>query len=326
MVECEITDIPGIEIGHAQDLDAATGCTVVLCRDGAMTGVDVRGGSPGTRETDALDSVNLRESVHGILLAGGSAFGLDAAAGVMQALEEQGVGRDVGVCRVPIVCGAILFDLLVGDHRVRPDKAMGYEAAKNARGGKVLQGSVGAGTGATVGKIAGLATTMKGGFGTSCFRVGDLLVGAAMAVNCVGDVIDPGTGRTLAGLLNPDLSSMGSTEDFLLEHYDIKKDLFSGGAAEGNTIIGVVATNALLTKPQANKLASISHDGIARVVRPSHSVFDGDTVFTMATGEVAVKADAVSILAVRAVGKAIINAITSATSLHGVPSYTDLQS
>lgn len=325
MLRAEITDISGIEIGHAQNTEAATGCTVILCKEGAMAGVDVRGGSPGTRETDALDPVNLRTSVHAVLLAGGSAFGLDAAAGVMQFLEERQVGRDVGVTKVPIVCGAILFDLRCGDFRVRPDKEMGYEACANANSANApgsaasAQGNVGAGTGAVVGKIRGYEYAMKGGLGTACFREGELLVGAVMAVNCVGDIFDSESGKIIAGLLTGDKTSCAGTEEYMLADYQDKTDFFSG-----NTVIGVVVTNARLTKAEAKKLASVSHNGIARAVRPAHSVFDGDTIFSMATGTVRANIDVVGILAARAVEEAIISAVKNAETLAGFPSYREL--
>lgn len=325
MNEVPILSIPGFEIGSAEDAKALTGCTVVLCREGAVAGVDVRGGSPGTRETDALDPVNLRQSIHAVLLAGGSAFGLDAAAGVMKFLEERGVGRDVGVTRVPIVCGAILFDLKCGDWKVRPDAAMGCAACAEAeRTGQarcaVRQGNAGAGCGATVGKVRGLERAMKGGLGTACFREGELLVGAVMAVNCVGDVIDPETGKILAGVLSEDGTRRTGSENELLAEYQDRTDFFSG-----NTIIGTVITNAKLSKAEANRLATVSHNGIARTVRPAHSVFDGDTIFTMATGTVEANADVIGILAVRAVERAITNAIRNAETAGGYKAWKDLR-
>lgn len=319
MLRAEITDIPGIEIGHAQNMEAGTGCTVVLCKTGAMAGVDVRGGSPGTRETDALDPINLRTSVHAVLLAGGSAFGLDAAAGVMQFLEERQVGRDVGMTKVPIVCGAILFDLCCSDFRIRPDKEMGYQACLNASSTAPTQGNVGAGTGAVVGKIRGYEYAMKGGLGTACFREGELLVGAVMAVNCVGDVFDSDAEKIIAGLLTEDKSSCAGTEEYMLADYLDKTDFFSG-----NTVIGVVVTNALLTKAEAKKLASVSHNGIARAVRPAHSIFDGDTIFSLATGTVGANIDVTGILAVRAVEAAIVAAVKNAETLAGFPSYHEI--
>ncbi len=319
METAKLSDIKGFKIGHAQDFDAATGCTVVLCENGAVAGVDVRGGSPGTRETDALNPMNLRQSIHAVVLAGGSSFGLDAAAGVMQFLEERGVGRDVKVMRVPIVCGAILFDLLCGDYRVRPDKMMGYAACVNAAADACGQGSVGAGTGATIGKINGMEKAMKGGVGTACYKVGDLLVGAIMAVNCVGDIFDTGENRLIAGVLNERRDGILSSEEIMLSRYTNKTDFFSG-----NTLIGVVMTNASLTKAEAGKLASVSHDGIARAVRPSHSIYDGDTIFTMATGEIDANFDVAGLLAVRAVESAIISAVKSARTVAGVKSYQEL--
>jgi L-aminopeptidase/D-esterase-like protein len=319
--QVEFTDIYGLKVGHAQNLRAATGCTVVLCEKGAVAGVDVRGGSPSTRETDALNPVNLRKSVHAVLLAGGSAFGLDAAAGVMQYLEERGIGRDVKVTRVPIVCGAILFDLKCGDYRVRPDKAMGYEACRNAGSGPVSMGSIGAGTGATIGKIKGPDYAMKGGVGSFCLQAGDLMVGAVMAVNCMGDVYDEREQRVIAGVLNEDKKTVGSTEALMIENYRNETDLFSG-----NTVIGVVGTNAVLTKAEANKLACVSQNGIARAVRPAHTTSDGDTVFTMATGKVKADPDVVGILAARSVENAILQAVRSARSVSGFPACQDLKS
>lgn len=319
MEQADFTDIGGIRVGHAQNFDAATGCTVVICEEGAVAGVDVRGGSPSTRETDALNPAALRSAVHAVLLAGGSAFGLDAAAGVMQYLEERGVGRDVSVTKVPIVCGAVLFDLKCGDWRVRPDKAMGYEACRNAREAMFVQGSVGAGTGATVGKMKGPSCAMKGGIGSFCLKTGELMVGAVVAVNCVGDVRDPETGRILAGTLNDDRRSFAGGESILIRGYRDSADIFSG-----NTIIGVVATNAVLTKAEANRLASVSQDGIARAVSPAHTTFDGDTIFAMATGRVRADFNAVAALAARAVENAILQGVVQARPLAGFPAYRDL--
>lgn len=319
MEQIDFTNIEGIKVGHAQNFDAATGCTVVICEEGAVAGVDVRGGSPSTRETDALNPVNVRKSIHAVLLAGGSAFGLDAAAGVMQYLEEHQVGRDVRVTKVPIVCGAVLFDLKCGDYKVRPDQKMGYQACQNASSLNPANGSVGAGTGATVGKTKGLDFAMKGGIGSSCLKTGNLMVGALMAVNCIGDVYDGQAHRIIAGVLNPDKKSVGSTEEWLIENHRKKSDIFSE-----NTIIGVVATNANLTKAEANKLAAISQNGIARAVRPAHTAFDGDTIFSMATGKVEANPDAVGVLAAMAVENAIVKAVKSAESLADYPAYRDI--
>lgn len=318
--ERKLTDIPGIRIGHAQNIKAATGCTVIVCENGAVAGVDVRGGSPGTIQTDTLNPQNIGKGIHAVLLAGGSAFGLEAASGVSQYLEEKGIGRDVQVTKVPIVCGAILFDMLCGDYRIRPDKQMGYEACRNAfQTVDIAQGSVGAGTGAVIGKIKGMTNAMKGGIGTSCIQNGDLLVGAVVAVNCVGDIYDRHEGRLIAGMLNDDKTRIESTENYMLQHYQSSKDFFSG-----NTVIGAVITNAGFSKSEINKLASISHDGIARTIRPSHCIFDGDTLFALSVGNVNANISAVGIMAVRAVESAILSGIRSASSLAGIPTYNEI--
>lgn len=317
--EIEFVEIDGIQVGHAQNLDAATGCTVILCETGATTGVDVRGGAPGTRETDLLNPVNLVSTAHGILLAGGSAFGLDAAGGVMAYLEERQIGFDVQVTRVPIVCGAVLFDLLVGDHRVRPDKAMGYQACLNAVNSDRRQGCVGAGTGATLGKILGMDRAMKSGLGWYAVQIGELKIGAIVAVNCLGDVIDPLSGKKIAGLLSEDLLSIADTETVMIQSYADKKSLFSG-----NTTIGVVATNASLTKAQATKLAAMSQNGYARTMRPAHSMVDGDTIFAMSTGSVDADVSVVGLLGARVMERAVIAAVKNATPVCGLACFSNL--
>lgn len=319
MKNVKFTDIPGIKVGHSSNMEAVTGCTVVICEKGASAGVDVMGGAPGTRETDLLNPVNLVQEIHAVMLAGGSAFGLDAASGAMKYLEERGIGFDVGVTRVPIVASAVLFDLTTGDFRVRPDMAMGYKACENAGNEECPEGNVGAGTGATVGKIRGVEYSMKGGLGTYCLKVGELYVGAIVAVNCLGDVIDPATGRPVAGVLNDNKNSIGCTEDIMTADYDKNKNLFSG-----NTTIGVIATNAKLNKSQANKVASMAHDGYARTMRPAHSMVDGDTIFTMATGYVEADTNAVGLLSARVMEQAVLRAVKCADSLAGFKCYADL--
>jgi len=314
-----LTDIEGIEIGHAQNLEAGTGCTVILCKDGAAAGVDVRGGAPGTRETDLLNPVNLVQKIFAVMLAGGSAFGLDAAAGVMQYLEERQIGFDVGVTHVPIVCGAVLFDLTFGDFKIRPDKSMGYQACLNA-GKACPQGNVGAGTGATVSKILGMNRAVKSGLGCYAVQVGELKVGALVAVNCLGDVIDPETGKKLTGPLTEDGLSLADTEEVMISAYADKRNLFSG-----NTTIGVVATNAGFDKAQCAKLASMSHNGYARTMRPAHSMVDGDTIFTLATGAVNADLSVVGLLAARVMERAVVNAVISTSSLGGLKCYADLR-
>ncbi|MEW6666007.1 MAG: P1 family peptidase [Thermodesulfobacteriota bacterium] len=318
--EIEFAQIGRIQVGHAQDLVAATGCTVILHEQGATVGVDVRGGAPGTRETDLLSPVNLVDKVHAVFLSGGSAFGLDAAAGIMQYLEERGIGFDVQVTRVPIVCGAVLFDLPIGDHRVRPDREMGYRACLNASQDERRQGSIGAGAGATVGKIFGMHRAMKSGLGWYALQVGTLKAGALVAVNCLGDVLDPATGETLAGPLNEDGTRILSTEQIMLESFAGMKNLFAG-----NTTIGIVATNAMLTKSQATKLASMAQDGYARTMRPAHTMFDGDTIFAMATGDVDADLNVVGLLSARAMERAIVAAVKNATPLCGLKCHSDLR-
>ncbi len=317
-----LNDIDDITIGHAQDTEAGTGCTVILCEQGATAGIDVRGGAPGTRESDLLNPVNLVDTIHAVVLAGGSAFGLDAASGVMQYLEERGVGFDVQVARVPIVCGAVLFDLAVGNPRIRPDRQMGYQACCNAaRRDVVAEGNVGAGTGATVGKLLGMGRAMKGGFGCHALQVGALQVGALVAVNCLGDVIDPASGTRLAGLLQDDLTTLADSEAQMTQSYAEQKNLFAG-----NTTIGTIVTNARLTKAQASKIASMAHNGYARTMRPAHTMFDGDTIYTLATGQVEADVSVLGLLAARVMERAVVSAINKADPLFGLKCAADLQS
>jgi L-aminopeptidase/D-esterase-like protein len=318
--QIDFTEIGGLKVGHAQDFEAATGCTVIISENGATAGVDVRGGAPGTRETDLLNPVNMVQTVHAIMLAGGSAFGLDAAAGVMQYLEEKRIGFDVTVATVPIVCGAVLFDLSIGDPRIRPDKNMGYQACLKATTAPCEQGSIGAGTGATVGKIRGPGRAMKSGLGCFALEAEGLKVGAIVAVNALGDIIDPQTGKKLAGPINDDMQTLGDTEEIMISSYSNLTDLFSG-----NTTIGVVATNAALTKAQAAKIASMAHNGYARTMRPAHSMYDGDTIFALSTGTVAADQSVVGLLAARVMERAVIAAVTGAGSLCGLKCCRDLE-
>jgi len=317
--EIAFTDIDGIKVGNASNIKAGTGCTVVICEEGATAGVDVRGGSPGTRETDLLNPQNLVDKAHAVVLAGGSAFGLDAASGVMKYLEERNIGFDVQVTKVPIVLSAVLFDLVVGDYRVRPDFNMGYNACINATDKECPNGNVGAGTGATVGKFLGLERAMKGGLGSYAVEIGDLKVGAIVAVNALGDIVDPETGEILAGLLDERGEKLIGTEREMVKAYNKKKNLFSG-----NTTIGVVATNGILTKAEANKLASMAHNGYARAIRPAHSIFDGDTIFAMATGKVEADINVIGLLAAKVMERAVVNAVKSADSAYGIKSYKEL--
>jgi L-aminopeptidase/D-esterase-like protein len=315
----KITEFPGISLGNAQNLAAATGCTVILCPQGATAGVDVRGGAPGTRETDLLKPENLVEKIHAVMLAGGSAFGLDAAGGIMKFLEERGFGFDVGVVKVPIVAGAVLFDLPCGDAAIRPDREMGYQACLASERETFASGSVGAGTGATVGKVFGMEHAMKGGLGAYCVKVGSLLVGAVVAVNCLGDVVDPHTGQILAGAYESAPFRFMNCETELIRQCEKT----SGGFA-GNTTIGVVITNAKLTKAQATKVASMAHDGYARTMRPSHTMLDGDTIFTLSVGDIQADISAVGALATRVMAEAVLCAVQEATQLAGVPAMSDM--
>ncbi len=319
MKEIHFNTIDGIKIGNFQDLNGPTGCTVVICEEGASTGVDVRGGSPGTRETDLLDPVNLVNKIHAVTLSGGSAFGLDAASGVMKYLEDRNIGFDVGVTKVPIVCSAVLFDLTIGNHSIRPDKSMGYKACEDAQLNECRQGNIGAGAGATVGKILGAEYSMKGGLGCYAVQVGELQVGACIAVNCLGDVVDPLTGEIIAGALKEDKKTFADTEETMISHYSEKKNLFSG-----NTTIGVVATNGKFTKSEMKKIASMAHNGYGRTMRPAHSMFDGDTIFAMATEKVEADISVVGLLAARVVEKAVLSAVKNAESILGYKAYRDL--
>lgn len=307
MYDGSIVDVDGIEVGHAWDDVGGTGCTVILCKDGAVAGVDVRGSAPGTRETDLLDPINLVQEVHGILLCGGSAFGLAAADGVMEYLEEQGIGFDTGIAKVPIVPAAVLFDLGYGDPNVRPDRCMGYRACEMASNEKVLQGSVGAGAGATIGKLMGMENATKGGIGTASLLLPDgVVVGSIVAVNAFGDVVNADTGEIIGGALHPKTGEFVDTSKSIISTNE------SGVFAGQNTTIGVIATNARLTKGEANKVASMAHDGYALAIRPVHTMFDGDTIFALSTGGVAGDINAIGTASVYAMAYAINNAIWAA--------------
>lgn len=323
MERLQIHEIPGFSLGQVQDLEGGTGCTVILCPQGAVTGVDVRGGSPGTRDTDALSPLCNREVVHAVVLTGGSAFGLDSAGGVMKKLEEEGIGRDVGVTVVPNVCAAVLFDLKSGDPACRPGPAMGYAACEAALKGQPFQeGNAGAGTGCTIGKIRGPQFAMKGGIGACAYRQGELMVGAVVACNAMGDVLE--NGRIIAGARNDENTAFADTEAWLVANGRRQRDVFSGKLVGENTVIGCVITNAAMNKAQANKLAAVAQNGVARAVRPANATFDGDSMFAMARGTVQADPDAVGILAARAVEQAILRAVKAAQSAYGKPALRDL--
>jgi L-aminopeptidase/D-esterase-like protein len=314
-----LCDVPGVLVGHATDREGGTGCTAVLLggREGAVVGVDVRGSSPGTRETDRLGPVGAVRPTHALLLTGGSAFGLAAVDGVVHFLEEKDIGLDVGAARIPLVSAAVLFDVVVGDPSVRPDAKMGYGAASSAAKGDFAQGSVGAGTGATVGKVLGMDRAMKGGLGSSSVYLdGGLVVGALAAVNAFGEVRDPLTRRVLAGPRLED-GTLGDTVELLPE-----------AAARlrwgESTTLGIVATNARLSKPQVNKVAQMAHDGLARSIYPVHTTVDGDVVFAASTGSVDVAPDVVGAWGARIIEEAIVRAILAAEGTADIPAARDL--
>lgn len=320
MKEINFCHINGIKLGHAQNEKGGTGCSVVICNEGATGGVDVRGGSPGTRETDLLNPMEMVDKINAVVLSGGSAFGLDASSGVMEYLEEKGIGFDVTVAKVPIVCQAVLFDLAFGNPKVRPDKQMGIEACKNSETyDDDINGNIGAGYGATVGKFLGSPYSMKGGLGTYAVKIGDLEVGAIVAVNCLGDVVDPSNLDIIVGAYDREKNKFLNTEKIILDNLEHPKNPF-----KGNTTIGIIVTNANFTKAQANKVASMAHNGYGRTMRPAHTMFDGDTIFTMATNKVDADVTTVGMIAAQVMEQAIIRGVKSAQGLLGIPSYSDI--
>lgn len=319
--EIPITEMKGLRIGNAQNAEAATGCTVLLFGpQGAPAGLDVRGGGPASRESELLKPMAAAGAIHAILLSGGSAFGLDAAGGVQQYLEERGIGFDVGVTKVPLVCQSCLFDLMVGDGRVRPDRAMGYDACLSAESGNYQDGNFGAGIGATVGKALGALGCMKSGIGSYAVRAGDLEVGALVAVNALGDVYDWRNGVRVAGLRGTDgrfdADGMDS-ESALVRRTEIVENKFTG-----NTTLGVILTNARFGKAQLCKIAGMGHDGYARAIRPVHTSVDGDSLYAVSLGDVAADQDVVGALAARVVAEAILRAVR-VRGAYGLPGALD---
>ncbi len=312
-----ILDVKGIKVGQVEDKEALTGCTVIICEEGAACGVDVRGGGPGTRETDLLDPVNMIQKVHAVVLSGGSAFGLESTCGVSEYLEEHGIGFDVGVAKVPIVVGAVLFDLAVGNPKVRPNKSMGYKACQKASTTQLKQGNFGAGCGATVGKIKGMEYAMKGGIGSSSIVLPNgLVVSAMVAVNAFGDVYE--NGKVIAGTLDNSKTNM-------LNSYELMKmGISKGGFNIDNTTIGIVVTNGKLDKAQCKKVSQMAHNGYAKSIFPIHTPHDGDTIFTMATGEIETDVTLLGSLATEVIEKSILNAIKNADTIKGIPSYKEL--
>lgn len=319
-MEISIKDIKSVKIGQAEDRRAGTGCTVLLCEEGMRAGLDVRGGGPATREPMLLDPLTAAQKIHAVVLAGGSAFGLGAADGVMKCLEEKGIGFDVGVTKVPLVCQADLFDLTAGDAFVRPDAEMGYRAAKQALESPNYQdGNYGAGCGATVGKIAGMNTCMKTGIGSYAVQIGDFQIGAVVALNALGDVFDWKTGEQIAGLLTEDKTALRRTSEVMRSNLSVVENRFAG-----NTTLAVVVTNAGFSKAALCKIAGMAHDGFARSIQPVHTSADGDSIFAVSAGELEVDQDIAGILAAEVVSEAIIRAVKSAQSAYGFISASDL--
>ena len=314
--------LPGLKIGHYTDLDALTGCTVVIAEDGAIGGVDVRGGAPGTRETDLLRPIHLIEKVHAMVLSGGSAYGLATATGVMDYLEKHDIGFDVGVAKVPIVPAAVLFDLMIGNPKIRPGAEDGYSACENANSEWPPEGNVGAGTGATVGKALGPHNVTKSGFGTYKIEINDIIVIAMVALNAFGDIINPKTAKIIAGTRDENNNFPGAR--------NLIKNIKPKGFEEAvkNTTIGIIATNASLTKDEVNKIAQMGHDGFARAIVPVHTMFDGDTIFALSTDKIKTDIDVnvIGALGVEAMEEAIIRAIQHAKGVGNIPSASDLKS
>lgn len=323
MKQIKINEIENIKIGNAENKEAGTGCTVIICEKGAVTGLDVRGGGPASRESELLKPTAASGFINAILLSGGSAFGLDAAGGVMEYLEEKNVGFDVGITKVPLVAQSCIFDLTVGDMKVRPDKSMAYEACVNAEKNNPTMGNAGAGTGATVGKLGGMATAMKGGLGSYAVQIGDLKVGAIVAVNACGDIYDYDTHEIIAGLLTPDLKNFANTEQVIYNMCEAAMATAGNGLENKemqNTTIGVIITNGKFTKAQMNKIATMAHNGYARTINPVHTSMDGDSIYAMSVGEVTADMDMVGTLAANVMGHAVCDAIRKAEDAYGVMS------
>ena len=313
--EISVNDFNPIRIGQTENREAGTGCTVFLCERGMRAGLDVRGGGPASRESQLLNPLMAAHDIHGIVLAGGSAFGLGTANGVMKYLEEHDIGYDVGVTKVPLVAQADLFDLTVGDAYVRPDAAMGFEAAKHAmEAPNYRDGNYGAGCGATVGKIAGMETCMKTGIGSYAVQIGELKVGAVVALNALGDIFDWKTGKQIAGLLTEDKSALRNTAEYMKKSIRMTENKFTG-----NTTLGVVMTNAEFSKAQLCKIAGMAHDGYARSISPVHTSADGDSIYALSAGSIRADQDLVGILAAEVISEAIVRAVENAESAYGLP-------
>lgn len=321
MREISVTDIPAIRIGQADNAEAGTGCTVMICEAGMRAGLDVRGGGPASRESQLLNPLMAAQSIHAIVLAGGSAYGLGAANGVMTCLEERGIGYDTGFALVPLVAQADIYDLSVGRSDVRPDAAMGYEAARLAlEAPNYRDGNYGAGCGASVGKIAGMGTAMKTGVGSYAVQLGDLKIGAIVVVNALGDIYDWKTGAQVAGLLTEDRTALRSTMEYMRSSVQVVENKFTG-----NTTLAVVITNAAFDKAQLCKAAGMAHDGYARSINPVHTSADGDSIYAVSVGDVRADQDLVGALSAEVVSEAILRAVESAESAYGLLAARDLR-
>ena len=344
MHEIKITEIENIKIGQVENTEAATGCTVLICEQGMPAGLDVRGGGPSSRESELLKPLAAASAIHAIVLSGGSSYGLNAGGGVMQYLEEHDIGLDTGICKVPLVCQSDLYDLTVGDHRIRPDKDMGYQAARAAlEGGNYKDGNYGAGCGASVGKWNGMDTCMKAGIGSYAIQIGDLKIGAIVAVNALGDIYDWKTGQKVAGLLTEDKTAFLDTVEMMLRRTDVIENKFvkdsdniSDSNCEnpsddsiksklmGNTTLGVIITNAAFNKSSLCKIAGMAHNGYARSIRPVNTSADGDSIYAVSTGNVSADQDLVGTLAADVMSEAILRAVKNCRSAYGLLSAADL--
>lgn len=317
-MEIDINSVEGFRIGNAQNVKAATGCTAIIAKDGAVCGVATYGGAPASRETELLRSEKMVQSIHCVMLCGGSAYGLDAAGGAMAYLEEKNIGFNVGKGVVPIVCAASIFDLNIGNFNTRPNKEMGYLACKDSENSVLLQGNYGAGTGACVGKCLGNEQSMKSGLGFYAEEIDGIQIGALVALNALGDIFE--NGKKIAGVLNEKFDGFLDTEKLMLKNIAKENNLFENT----NTTIACIITNAKLTKPEANRLASLAHDAYARSIRPVHTAFDGDTIFAMGSGKVVANAEVVAIKATEILEKAIVNAVKHSDSAYGLKSYSEI--
>ncbi|MBQ6401486.1 MAG: P1 family peptidase [Firmicutes bacterium] len=321
MKEIPITAIEGIRIGQVEDPESGTGCTVLISETGMAAGIDIRGGGPASRDVHLLDPLTAAQVVHAVVLGGGSAFGLDAAGGVMKYLEEKDIGFDVGITKVPLVAQSDIFDLTVGDPSVRPDHRMGYEAARIAfEAPNYRDGNAGAGCGATVGKLAGMETCMKTGIGSFALEEGDFRIGAIVVVNALGDIYDAKTGEKVAGLLSEDRTGFRDSVEMMKGSLNVVENRFTG-----NTTIGAVITNGRFTKAQLCKIASMAHNGYARSIRPVHTSADGDSIYALSTGDYPVDHDVAGTLAAEVMSEAILRAVESADSAFGYPAAKDLK-